>query len=90
MKLTEEKRFELAVDDLAKRQPVLWMEVDTITAIVAVSFLQLALRHPAGNGPSGQRVRVLVDNFIDVIHRQSPFLADMLRRGDDPALDVER
>jgi hypothetical protein len=89
MTTVEMNRFTLAVGELMRRVPAMFMEIDTLTAITAVSYLQLALRHPGAQGPASERVRLLIGHIIDTVHRQSPTVADLLRSGNNPMLDVE-
>jgi hypothetical protein len=65
-------------------------EVDCTCLISIIGNLQLALRHPNNVGPSARAVRQLIDQVIAAIELEAPYVAQMLRRGDNPAHDQMR
>lgn len=85
---TDEKSFERAIRELVARVPTVLVEIDTVTLLQLVGCVQLALGHlPVVESlrVGGQRA---IGKIIDVIHRQSPTLADMLRSGSNTVDDV--
>lgn len=67
------------------------VELDLSSAIQICGNLQLALRHPANNGPSAELARKFIRMVREGIRdRGFAAHADMIGLGDDAANDVEQ
>lgn len=65
--------------------------LDFQTVVALIPQLQLALRHPANQGPSSQLTRHIVDTLITRVQIMAlPAIAALLRLGDNPDYDEPR
>lgn len=79
--------FQREFEEIGDQLLTLQLDVGHLAALVA--NLQLALRHPANTGATGEVARTLVDGIIAAVEREGrPALAALLRAGDDPAFDT--
>jgi hypothetical protein len=63
-------------------------DVDLDVATMLVAIIQLALRHPEMPERVGRVGRIFVDHVIDETGKDWPEIAEVLRRGGNPAYDV--
>lgn len=85
----DDKAFCRAVDEMTARVPSFQFDIGPLTTLAVISCLQLALRHPGMGALMRTQLREFVDDLLDFVHRQSPTVADFMRRGDNPAFDVQ-
>ena len=77
-----------AVEQKEREQYFLHLQLDTVTVLALTANLQLALRHPANNGPSAQTAARIIGQIIErlkddgMIHN-----ARLLELGQDPDND---
>lgn len=67
--------------------PTIQIEFDPWVAFCVVSALQLALRHPAFNGPTSRVVRDCVDDMIAHLSDGDVEIAVLMKRGYEPPYD---
>lgn len=58
-------------------------------AVILIAQIQLALRHPANRGESAAQAREFVEALIGRLEASEPAVGELLRRGFDPAADVQ-
>jgi hypothetical protein len=65
------------------------LHLDLIAATCLVSYLQLALRHPAVQNPSAELVRSIIEAVIGRVAESGyAATAAVMRLGDNPGFDV--
>lgn len=84
-----EQQFNEAFARLAQAHPSITMEISMQDLLIVISQIQLALRRPANAGPSAERARAILDDWLNAVEQVEPFVANMLRRGNDPRFDVK-
>jgi hypothetical protein len=67
------------------------VHLDIPSALSLIGNLQLALRHPANEGPSATIARKFIDGLIDRMITAGLYrVAELAKLGDDPAYDEPR
>jgi hypothetical protein len=74
---------------LEARHGVCRMDVSFALAVILIAQIQLALRHPANRGESAAQAREFVEALIGRLEASEPAVGEVLRRGFDPAHDVQ-
>jgi len=64
------------------------IEIDFAIVTCLIASLQLALRHPGNKGYTAKTMRGFIEDLMLKLDKSSPGIAALLRRGDNPALDV--
>lgn len=78
-----EKYIVAAGRDAHERGAAIVVQMDIVTAVAVVAFLQLALKHPGvGAGAARDVVRGVVDALIRDVGAESEILGRMLLEGD--------
>lgn len=68
---------------------ILPVALDLTSALAIVGNLQVALRHPANNGPAAKIARQVVDSIIEMmLDAGFPALAELAMLGYNPLYDV--
>lgn len=71
-----------------QRKFILPLHLDLTALACMVGNLQLALRHPANNGPSSKVVRKIIEEITQRVQDEGfPTHAEVMRLGADPAYD---
>jgi len=68
--------------------PGVMLHLDSRGALIAMSQIQLALRHPGNNSRSSAIARGIVESLILLLARGDKEIEALLRRGDDRQFDT--
>ena len=75
-----------AQEKLNQNRPVI-IETDLTTSLALIGNIQLALRHPANNGPSSKLAEGLVVGLIETIDPDHGDVYELLMMGFDERFD---
>lgn len=84
---SDEERFLAALSRAMAKASHVRFDLGWGQVVCLVANLQLALRHPDNVGHPGRQVRSFLDHLFQKIEEIDAELAELLKRGDDPAHD---
>jgi hypothetical protein len=85
-----EKVIQKSTQEMLKHHKVtVQLNVRLPDAVILVSHIQLALRHPEANSESSKMAREYAESIIGTVEKVSPDLADFMRLGFDKSHDLK-
>jgi hypothetical protein len=75
--------------DLHQRGAAVELSLTPVAAFTLMGYLQLAMRHPGAQERASKGVILAIMGHIRRFFAGSPAVLEVIRRGDDPAHDVD-
>ncbi|HEY1599691.1 MAG TPA: hypothetical protein VGG64_08825 [Pirellulales bacterium] len=75
------------LNEALRNHPGVDLQLDAKAAVIVMSQLQLALRHPGNCGTSSLIARAVADNLIQLLAMGDAEVERLLRLGDNPHFD---